>query len=68
MLRHVAINTNIRALLVPLHKVSNVDTVWEPFDVLLPRIIIVTQPVLKTSTTMETADFIIVACKEMKDR
>ena len=59
---------NIRALSVPFHNVSSVDTVREPFDMLLPRVIIVTQPPLKPSTTMETAGFISVPCEEMKDR
>ena len=68
MLRHVAIISNIRAFLFPLHNVSNVDTVWEPLDVLQPRVIIVTQPPIKPSATMETAGLIMVPCKEIKDR
>ena len=68
LLRGVIIIINIRVLLVPVHKVSNVDTVQEPFYVLQPRVIIITQPPLKPSTTMETAGFISVPCNEMKDR
>ena len=55
-------------LLVPIHKISNVDAVWEPFDVLLPRVITITQPPLKPSTTILTAGFISVLCNEMTDR
>ena len=70
MHRHSAIITNskIGALHVPLHNVSNVDTVWEPLDVLLPHVVIVTQPPLEPSTTMETAGLISVLCKEMIDK
>ena len=58
----------IRTFLVPVHKVSKVETVQEQFDVLLPRVITVTQPHLKTSTTVETASFISEPCNDMKDR
>ena len=70
MLRHFAIIiiSKIRALLVPLHNVSKVDTVWEPLHFLLPRVIIVPQPSPKPSTVMETAGFISVPCKEKIDR
>ena len=64
----ITIISNIRPLLVPVHNVSNVDTVWEPLDVLQPRVIIVTQPPLKPSAKMETAGLIMVPCKETKDR
>ena len=66
MLRHFAIIiSKIRALLIPLHNISNVDTVREPLDVLLPRVMIVPQPSPKTSTAMETAGLISVPCKVM---
>ena len=70
MRRYVAITTGskIRALLVSVHNVSNVDKVWEPLDVLLPRVIVVTQPPLKSSATMEVAGLISVPCKETIDR
>ena len=70
MSRYVAIITcsKIRASLVSVYNVSNVDTVWEPLDVLLTRVIIVTQPPLKLSATMEAAGLISVHFKEMIDR
>ena len=71
MSRHSAIfiiSSKIWALLVPLHNVLNVDTVQEPLDVFLPRVIIVPQPSPKPFTAMETAGLISVPCKEMIDR
>ena len=70
MSRYVAIITGskIRALLDSDHNVSNVDTVWEPLDVLLTRVIVVTQPPLKSSATMEAARLISMPCKEKVDR
>ena len=64
MSRYVAIITGskIRAFVVSVHNVSNVDTVWEPLDVLLPRVIVVTQPPFKSSATMEAAGLISVPC------
>ena len=66
LVANVIINS-IRALLVRVHNVSNVDTVREPFYMLLPWVIIVTPPPLKPSATIETAGFISVPYKEMKD-
>ena len=69
MLRHVAIIiSKIRALLVPLHNVSHVDAVWEPLDVLLPRVVTVSQTSHKPFTTVKTAGLISAPCKETIDK
>ena len=70
MSRHALIITGskFRASLVSIHNVSNVDTVWEPLDALLPLVVIVTQTPLKPSATMEATALISVPCKEMIDR
>ena len=71
MSRYVAITTTgtkTRELLVSVIYKADVDTVREPLDVLLPRVIVITQPSPEHTTAMETASLISVTCNEMIDR